>query len=382
MIKVLIANGHLNAGGVEKSLITFLRAINYEKYQVDLLLFEGLGDYRPFVPDKVNIIDWNLTETYGSFLQVGRKAVKERRMKSFLIKCVLMLGNKFSMHLLRLLSTFHMTEREYDYAIAYRVGMPADYVTYAVHAKKKMIWWHNGKFDYGEKLISAWGNEFNQVDNVVCVSEFSRAMLQQHFPKLSDKFIVVPNMIDISEIYNLAEKFDPYEKDKCNTIIVSVGRLSKEKHMMDCVAVAHRLEDACIDFKWYLVGDGEEKEAIEGEIGRLRLQEKVILIGNKPNPYPYIKYASIFVHPSYVESQGIAVLEAMAFGIPCVVTKSGGTNEFVRDGVNAVQAEWSIDSLFEKVKYAIQSHVDFREAEMDTARRYEPEHIIDQIFDL
>ena len=52
---------------------------------------------------------------------------------------------------------------------------------------------------------------------------------------------------------------------------------------------------------------------------RNELEGKVILEGEQSNPYPYVKSAHIYVHSSYVESQGLTILEAMALGIPCVV---------------------------------------------------------------
>ena len=79
------------------------------------------------------------------------------------------------------------------------------------------------------------------------------------------------------------------------------------------------------------------------------LKNHVILDGSKANPYPYIKYADLFVHPSYVESQGLTVLEAIALGVPCVVTKSLGPCEFIEDGVNGLLTEQSPESLTEKV---------------------------------
>ena len=72
--------------------------------------------------------------------------------------------------------------------------------------------------------------------------------------------------------------------------------------------------------------------------------------GNQVNPYPYIKNADLFVHSSYVESQGITVLEAMALGIPCVVTKSLGPCEFINDDLNGILTEQNPQSLAEKVE--------------------------------
>lgn len=380
MIKVLVANGHLNVGGVERSLISLLNSIDYSIYSVDLLLFEGLGDYIEFIPEEVRIINWDLTGTYGSIKQVAERAIEQRSLKLFLIKLILTFGNKLSLRFLSLLKLFHVTKGKYDYAIAYRVGMPAAYVAYAVNSGKKYVWWHHGEFDYDIDTVRRWSKEFSRMDSIVCVSECSKELMAKHFPDQKNKFKVIPNMINSEEIYANANKFNPYKDESSAKILVSVGRFSREKHMIDCVFAANMLKKDGIDFRWYLIGDGEEKNEIEKQAEEFNLGDRIILTGRKKNPYPYIQNADIFVHPSYVESQGITVLEAMALGVPCVVVKSNGTSEFVVDGVNAIQAERSIESLYEKIKYAIIHEPDFSEAEQKVIERFRPESIVSRIF--
>ena len=78
MKKILFVNGHLNVGGVEKSLIDILKNINYEKYEVDLILFEDLGDYHEELPDGVNLIFIDLKKTYGSTFKCLQKALIDK----------------------------------------------------------------------------------------------------------------------------------------------------------------------------------------------------------------------------------------------------------------------------------------------------------------
>ena len=63
-----------------------------------------------------------------------------------------------------------------------------------------------------------------------------------------------------------------------------------------------------------------------------------------------MKYADLYVHPSYVESQGLTILEAMALHLPCVVTISRGPGEFIEDGVNGLLTEQSPQALTAGVK--------------------------------
>ena len=66
--KILFINGHLIVGGVERSLVDVLRHLDYDKYDVDLLLLEGYGDYLPEIPQEVNVMMYPLNDAGGPLL--------------------------------------------------------------------------------------------------------------------------------------------------------------------------------------------------------------------------------------------------------------------------------------------------------------------------
>ncbi len=185
-------------------------------------------------------------------------------------------------------------------------------------------------------------------DQIVVVSEACRAMLAETFPLLAHKLTVVPNMVVIDDIRRKAETFQPYaQSDMLH--IVTLCRLSPEKHIENAVFAAQKLKEKGITFQWHVVGGGSIENDLRNAAAAANVQDVFLFEGNQPNPYPYLINADLFVHPSYVESQGIVVLEAMALGVPCVVTKSLGPCEFIEDGVNGLLTEQSPESLAEKV---------------------------------
>ena len=135
------------------------------------------------------------------------------------------------------------------------------------------------------------------------------------------------------------------------------------------------------DFVWHIVGDGPERSQLETLIAENDLKDHVILDGSKTNPYPYMKYADLFVHPSYVESQGLTVLEAMALDVPCVVTKSLGPCEFIEDGVNGLLTEQSPESLAEKVLAILNDKKLYQHIKENTKfpEQFSPERVVKQI---
>lgn len=378
-VKLLFVNGHLKVGGVEKSLVDLLKSIDYTRHEVDLLLFEGLGDYAAQIPPQVHVILCDLRPTYGPFKQSMWNALKKRDFRSAYLRLVFMLSARFSVNWTSLMRALGITPKEYDCAIAYRVGVCADYVAFAAKAKKKCMWWHHGEFNYSGHTVNKWCQTLTRIDEVVSVSETTKRMILPHFVSHAQRMHVIPNMVIPQEIMSKANEFHPYASGD-SVVLVSVGRLSEEKHMMDAVYAMEKLvHKGYRNLKWYLVGDGAQRAEIESEIVRRHLQEHVVCVGSQPNPYPYMADADVFVHLSHVESQGITVMEAFALDKKCVVVKSAGTQEYVVDGYNAWMAEQDVDSVVARIEELLQGEnviENMEENQRQTLASFSPESII------
>ena len=325
-----------------------------------------------------------MTPTFGSVKTAVVNALKKKDFRSAFIKIVMTLSNKFGPSFISWLKILNITDKKYDCAIAYRVGISAEYVAYCIKARKKYVWWHHGEFKYPKPTVERWKKTFKKLDEIVCVSEASKELITPYFPEKTDNMCVVPNMVRADDVVEKSELSHPYTGNKRK--IVSLGRMSPEKHMINCVYAMDKLvEMGYGDIEWYLIGDGEEFENVKNTIKELKLTGNVICLGRLGNPYPYIADADLFVHPSYVESQGLAVLEAMALLKPCVITRSLGVEEFVVDGENAVMAEQSVDSLAEKVVYMLETGLDEEvmiESQKKTLAKFSPERISKQLEEL
>ncbi len=373
--KILFINGHLNAGGVERSLVDILKHMDYTKYAVDLLLLEDTGDYASELPPEVNVLFRDLHNTYGSFASSVRRCIAARDWMCLRLRTLFLLRKFLGSRALKSAATLLLGEHHYDCVIGFRPGICADLAGYSVKAKRRITWWHHGEF-YVDRV--AYGAMCSRMDAVAVVSRACREMLQDHLPKLADKLICVPNMLDASAILQKVEH-TPYAKnDLC---IVSVGRFAPEKHFENIVPAAKALQAMNLAFMWHIVGDGSERARVEMLITENGLKDYVILEGSKTNPYPYMKYADLFVHPSYIESQGMTVLEAMALGVPCVVTKSRGPCEFIVDGVNGLLTEQSPESLAEKVLSILTDKTLYQSIKENTVcpEQFAPDRVMKQI---
>ena len=375
MKHILFINGHLNTGGVERSLVDVLKHMDYEKYAVDLLLLEDTGDYVSELPPEVKTRFRDIHHTYGGFASSIRQCITAHDWMCLRLRMLFLLRKILGSRALKPAAALLLGEHYYDCVIAFRPGICSDLAAYSVQADRKITWWHHGEFNVD---CAAYGDMCSKMNAVAVVSQSCKAMLQEKLPELESKLVCIPNMLDAVAIGQKAGN-SPYTGDMLH--IVSVGRLAPEKHFENIIPVAKALRDMSTDFVWHIVGDGSEQARLESLIVENDLKDHVILEGSKTNPYPYMKYADLFVHPSYIESQGLTVLEAMTLGVPCVVTKSRGPCEFIVDGVNGLLTEQVPEDLTAKVFEILKNHALYQRIKENTKcpGQFSPDRVMKQI---
>lgn len=375
--KLLFINGHLNTGGVEKALLDILTHLDYEKYEVDLLLTESLGDYATQLPVHVNVLLRSIEWTYSSLPKVLFNSIRKGDWFSLRMRLVFLMMKKFGQKWVRLATGMLTGRKHYDCVIGFRPGFCTQIAVFAVDANQRITWWHHGEVNVNTKSYLELAQH---CDKIVAVSDSCRQMLTVAFPALMDRIVTIHNMLDVQKARSKAKEFVPYS-NKDTLHIVSVGRLAPEKHFENAIFAARKLKDKGIVFQWHLVGDGALHDTLHRKAVDLDVLDCFILEGNQVNPYPYVKHADLFVHPSYVESFGIVVVEAMALGIPCVVTKSRGPCEFIEDGINGLLTEQSSEDLTDKVLKILNDRTLYRRIYENTKcpEQFCPEQVMKQI---
>ena len=344
---LLFINGHLDAGGCERSLIDVLKNIDYEEYNVDLLLLEHMGDYRDEVPKDVNVILQSIDYAFGSLISCIIRAIIRKDWFSFFFRFYYLLGNKVNRRFWRI---FKEVRCNYDIIVAYRPGICTELAAFVFQGNKKISWWHHGDMNFSGKSADILDISYRQMDYIVAVSLNSALLVAETFPDIKNKIEIIPNMIVPTELYNKSKQFEPKEFQNSDFKIISVGRMSPEKNMVLCPHIANILKKSGISFRWILIGDGEEVQKVRNVIEQLELQNDVIMIGKKSNPYPYIAKADLMVHPSLVESQGITLLESMVLRTPIVAVATMGPKEFIKSGVNGYLVNNNIEEIAQTVE--------------------------------
>ena len=333
---ILFVNNHLNVGGVERALVELLAALDYNKYDVDFLLLQDKGDYFGRVPEEVNILYYDTRKLEGPFWKNILSNLLKGRFSDVCFRVIQVYSKKYGRQHLAALRRLLPLREHYDAAIAFRHDQCAEIVAYSVDADKKFCWWHHGEINVLAAKVSDTAELFSQFDKVITVSNGCRRMIEDAFGLAPEKTAVIPNIIDVDYIRGLAGDEDPFGKDSRNRF-VTLSRLSYEKHVENAVYAAEMLiQRGHNDFVWYIIGDGDKEAEINDLIAERGLGDYLVLTGKVANPYPYLRFAKALIHPSYVESQGIAVLEAMALCKPVVVTRSTGPEDYVVNDYNGI----------------------------------------------
>jgi len=146
--------------------------------------------------------------------------------------------------------------------------------------------------------------------------------------------------------------------------VICVARLIERKGQAHLIEALRRLAAAGCDLRLELVGEGDARAAYQDLAQRLGVAERVTFAGYVPREQIAARYAGahVFALPSYNEGMSVATLEAMAAGLPVVVTRTGGAADLVAEGVNGWSFAWGdVDALT--------GHLRRLAADRDLARR-------------
>ena len=365
--KILFIMESLRIGGAEKSLLTLLSKLDYERYEVELFLFRHNGELMKFLLPQVRLLPEDAK--YHSFDRNRKVAPLQYLVQGdflrawhslcYLVGCIwqriarkkLYIGWK---HVRLLFSTKNLSA---DIAVAYLerkcVYFTADYV----QANCKVAFIHNdySVYPYDATLDNHY---FASYHKIATVSEHCCQVLEQKFPQYVDKFAVVPNMVSVQAIQAMSKEPLPQLRNVVHhaLTVVTVGRLVEQKGYDRAIRICAQLVSRQMDVLWIAVGDGPERDKLQEQIDTRGLQGHFILAGAYANPYPWMQIADIYVQPSRFEGFGITVAEAKALNKRIVCSDIPEFREQLRSYPNAKFAG-NEDELVEAIREMAQRSV-------------------------
>lgn len=353
MPKLLVAIHYLELGGAEISLIGLLQALDYSKYDVDMFVYSHRGELMEFIPREVNLLPE--IKEYAQIERPLKDVIRDGYWKIAFARL------KAKIQFRRYVRRHHPKDGsaifqyvssavspslpsleilgEYDLAISFLT--PHNIVLDKVKAKKKAAWIHTdySRIDVNTDLeLPVWSG----FDHIVSISpEVTKAFVSR-FPSLEPKIIEIENILSAKFVRDRAEFFSQLEiakemsRKEGETVLLSVGRFCEAKNYDNVPDICRRIIKAGCPVKWYLIGYGGDEPLIRRKIAETGMEDNVIILGKKANPYPYIKACDIYVQPSRYEGKSVTVREAQILCKPVVITDYPTARSQVRDGVDGV----------------------------------------------
>lgn len=333
--KILIRIGSLRHGGAEKVLVTFLKNLSSEKYEIDLLLNLYCGKYLRDVPSWINIYYLNKGEI-----------ITTNRPKDIPIKAFRVISEAIIKKFPKLLYNYILPDKKYDIEFAAIHGIADEILSSPNKASKKIVWIHNDLSkipEYTEERLKS----FFKFDKILVISE----KIHQLFLGLSsseedkNKIIRIFNPIDTNEIIELSnEKVEhSIDIDPSLRTFISVGTKLKQKGYDRLVKIHKNLLNK--GFKHQILIVGENSEKLKQEIKELKVEKTFILLGYQSNPYPFFKLADYYVLSSRYEGYPTVLFEALLLNKFVLTTEVSGVSDMISNNENGIIVENSEVSL-------------------------------------
>ncbi|MNK18111.1 4-alpha-N-acetylgalactosaminyltransferase [compost metagenome] len=354
--KILIRIGSLRHGGAEKVLVTFLKNLPKDKYEIDLLLNLYSGKYLTDVPDWINVMYLNRGEM-----------ITTNRPKDIPTKIYRVVYQRLLKKYPKILYKRKLKKKQYDIEFAAIHGFMDEVLNSPLKASKKLMWIHNDLTQVSgytpEKI-----RRFFHYDKVMVISE----KIQDTFLSLAkteaekQKIIRIYNPLDTEEILVKSEAGSQKQDDlqpptsSLQPLFISVGTVFPQKGFDRLLKVHKRLLDEGLQNKVLIVGDGYDFENVKKLKTELGVDETATMLGFTDNPYPYFKSADFYILSSRYEGYPTVLFEAITLKKNIIATDVSGVTEMLEHGKLGLITENSEDGIYEGMKLALTNPEHFK----------------------
>lgn len=360
--KILIRIGSLRHGGAEKVLVTFLKNLPKNQYEIDLLLNLYSGRYLSEVPDWINVLYLNKGEmiTTNRIQDIPKKAYRVLYQK---------LLKKFP----KILYSKILKNKKYDVEFAAIHGIRDEILNSPVTSSKKIVWIHNDlrKTEF-HHYTDAEIRKFFGFDKIMVISE----QIQKDFENLAQnedekkRIVRIYNPLDTEDILKKSEVRSPkseVERDSGSSqqdnlqpstinqqpTFISVGTVFPQKGFDRLLRVHKKLLGEGFPHRVLILGDGYDFENIKKLKTELGVDETATMLGFTDNPYPYFKAADFYILSSRYEGFPTVLFEAIALKKNIIATDVSGVREMLENGKLGMIVENSEDGIYLGMKKAL-----------------------------
>lgn len=336
---LICCNRPMGIGGIEKALTTLLTAFNTRDNEVHLVIHDATGAFQKDLPlDEINVFYTNTID--------AKQYLKDDIRNFRILNVIEGLWNRILLRIdsnwyAQIMYMYRLKKRglkipgHFDCAIAFSTDYSDMAMVLNADADKKAAFIHgDATFNVraarlNEKLVS-------RMDKIFSVSDRAKELFVRIHPSCESRVEILHNVVLKEDIWMKANEPATDMVLDGKITLCTVARMVPEKGQYMIPEIAEKLCKDGWDFRWYLVGDGSDRSRVEAEIRNHGMENRVFLLGSRPNPYPYMKNCHIYVQPSFHEALCTTTLEAKTLCKPVVTTDAAGMREQFNSGENGL----------------------------------------------
>ena len=338
MKKLFFATHNLDLGGIETALVTLVNDLSEKGYDITIALEKKEGVFLGRLSNKIKVVEYN---TNNNKYVILRKICNLYNRLKFMIKY----KNKF------------------DFSASFATYSLASSFMARTASKNSALWCHA---DY---LTLYQGNKeevrafFKNVScekfhHIVFVSKEGTKSFTEIFPDLKDKVITCNNLINGKDIIEKAKEpiievnIKEITKEEI-PIFLNVGRHDeRQKKLTRIIEASKKLKEEKSKFKVLFIGDGQDTQLYQEKVKEYDLEETILFLGRKENPYPYFTISDCIILSSDYEGYPVVYLESFVLHKPIITTKVSDYEQ-VEDG-RGIVVEKDTQSIYMAMKKFIQ----------------------------
>lgn len=354
---LLFVINNFNIGGPQKSLLSLLYKMDYELYDICLLVLSREGTLMKHLPENVKVISPSSIVSYSiltpkKFMRKSIGMLFEMNLKIFMYSILAVVSGLIKKNMTqekqkywkRIKTKLPKLDGHFDVAVGVSGGHSMMFVADCVDAGKKLGWIRTDyrvlNRDYEIDRLY-----FEKMDEILSVSKACKDIFINIFPETSTKVKVMYNVHPFSMYENVPADTGLIKENEGFIKLLTICRLDPHKGLDLAIESLETLLQNNFKVKWYVLGGGSYKKELEDLIKQKGLENHFILLGFQFNTAEFIKKADIVVHPSRFEGKSNVIDEAKYLLKPIVATNYETVNEQLTHEKNGLISDMNSESL-------------------------------------
>ena len=353
--ELLFAGYSLGIGGIEKAQINLIKYIDKEKYNITLVLEKKEGEFLEDLDKSVKVEELRVSEYPDKMI---RKCINASR------KLYFKLLNYHNYD-------FSCCYATYSYSANQVARIASSNNSLYIHSNYRML--YDSEKDFREFFDTRSIEKFKRL---FFVSNEAKNSFIEIYPDYDEKSIVMNNFIDIDDIKEKAKEQISEKKRRGKTLLVFVGRLDDTSKK---VKRAINLVKEISSIELWIIGDGPDRNQYEEYVEKNKLNSRVVFMGMKKNPYPYMKEADYIILTSDYEGFPVTYLEAIALKKQIITTIPTSDEEIdMKKIANIISKDEK--KMIEEVKNILKEHKEKTIVDLEKVQSHRINHF-SEIFD-